>query len=149
MDFTRWQTIKMLQNPSKRLGTPEAATPATDRWAQGAERHHQAGSRPRPALTQRLGAHTRAARTRSGAGRRRRGGARPERARGGVHGDKEEAASLTGGGAGEERRRMGGAAALGGGGPRRAAADLHGEAQGRVSAGIGGGGGEGAPRARN
>jgi len=59
-------------------------------------------------LTPRLGTPTRASRTRSGAGGWRRDGARPERARGGAHGDKEEAASLTGGGAGEERQQRGG-----------------------------------------
>ena len=121
------------------LGAPGSASPEADRWAQGAGRHHQAGSRPKAALTPRLGAPTHAARTRSGAGGWRRDGARPERARGGAHGDKEEAASLTGGGAGEERRRGGGATAMGGGGRRRAAAALHSEAQGRISVGIGGG----------
>ena len=50
------------------------------------------------------------------------------------------AASLTGGLDGGERLRMGGATRRGGGGPRQAAAALHCEAQGRVSAGIGRGG---------
>ena len=104
MDFTRWQTIKMLQNPSKRLGAPEAATPATDRWAQGAGRHHQAGSRPRPALTPRLGTPTRVARTR------------------GADAVEAVAVSLTGNSNGGEQQRRSGATSMGGGGRTGAAA---------------------------
>ena len=48
----------------------------------------------------------------------------PERARGGAHGDEEEAASLTGNLDCGERRRTAGAAALGGGGRRGSPAAL-------------------------
>jgi len=71
---------------AKTLGLPEVATPATDRWAQGGGRHHQAGSRPRAALTPRLGAPTRARARRGGAGGRRRGGARLEELGARAHG---------------------------------------------------------------
>ena len=72
--------------------------------------------------------------------------ARPERARGGVHGDEEEAASLIGDGAGEERRRTGSATDRSGGGRGRSPAALPGGRGGRVRGEIGHGeGGKAAP----
>ena len=121
-------------------GTEHTRQPEADRWVPQAGAPGPSQGRPGGLDPRRARAHgaapSRAAR-RDGAGERRHGGRRAGAARGGAHGEKEVAASLTVGLDGGERRRMGSATSRGGGGPRQAAAALHGEAQGRVSAEIG------------
>ena len=162
MEFTKLQTNKTLENPSKiarctRIPHPQALMGGA-RWPAA----HQPESRPTRGLDPRRGAATasRGARARacacaataSGGGARRRGEAGPERGRGGAHGDAEVAARLTSGGAGEERRRTGGATNRGGGAAARrtgAAAALQRRGKGRMRWGMGRGGVGEASRVRD
>ena len=94
---------------AKLLGAPGSGHTRQARGRQvgpTGRRPTQAGSR----LSARLDPRGSAA-TALGGGGRRRDEARPEWARGGAHGNEEEAASLTGDGTGKERRRGGGAMA--------------------------------------